>query len=727
MADVALLAALLLVGTLGLMTWLQFSNSYHAQSWMRHSHLVITDANNLVINIDKADAGRRGYLLSGRNDYLNSYDEAVGRIVSNQDQLQTLTIDNPVQQDRLRILAPLIQDKMQDLAQAVELRRHSDIAPSPRPASGDAGPQLTARIGRHLDTLIGEETRLLDLRRKASHRAVSQAMWLALSVSVIAIGLLAQSGYLMWRARQRSLLFETHRRVANTQMATAFDSINHGVGAFDADGRLVRWNMSFTTLLGVDASMMIEGTPYNAIAERATAIENDSMLETEYEIRRNPVGHLPGETVVFERRRAVDSRRFELRRTTPVDGGRVLTVTDITERVIADAMAAKSQRLLAVGQLTGGIAHDFNNLLAVIVGNLDLARPMLEPGHPVLTNIERAIWAAERGAALTVRLLAFARKQPLVPVPVIFSAMVADMTKVLRRTLSESIEIRVSSAPSLWPAMVDPAQVENVLLNLALNARDAMPDGGKLDIELANKVLDESYASTNADVVAGDYVMLAVSDNGCGMSPEVLARVFEPFFTTKEVDKGTGLGLAMVYGFAKQSGGHVKIYSEPNDGTTVRLYLPRAATDQLSPRSKPLHPSPEIPRGSATILLVEDEKGVREVVSAMLRNLGYQVLEAATGIEALEIFDSSPATINLLLTDVVLPGMRGDEVARRLNELQPDLPVLFMSGYTEKAVLRHGSFDEMTQLIAKPFQREQLARKVATVLKTADVDTAVVA
>ncbi len=423
-----------------------------------------------------------------------------------------------------------------------------------------------------------------------------------------------------------------------------------------------------------------------------------------------------GEPVVYGRTRAGDGRSFELRRTLMPNGGFVLTVADITERVRAEATTRDAQRLQAMGQLTGGIAHDFNNLLAVVLGNLELARPRLEAASPVLPRIERAIWGAKRGAALTQQLLAFARRQPLTPAPLDLSALLPDMVNLLRRTLGEHIEVRSVDAAGLWAAMADVAQVESALLNLALNARDAMPGGGRLTIELANKVLDEAYADRHHEVAPGDYVMLAVSDTGTGMTPDVLARAFEPFFTTKDPGQGTGLGLPMVFGFAKQSGGHINIYSEPGEGTTVRLYLPRAMGVALPAPHRAEAPL-DLPRGSATVLVVEDEPAVREVAASILRDLGYKVLEAADGTEALRLFGEVGAKVDLLLADIVLPGgMKGSEVARRLAEIRPALRVLFMSGYTENAIVHHGRLDDGVQLIGKPFPREQLARKVSEVL-----------
>jgi signal transduction histidine kinase len=273
------------------------------------------------------------------------------------------------------------------------------------------------------------------------------------------------------------------------------------------------------------------------------------------------------------------------------DGGFVLTVTDMTKRAQAEGVLREAQKMQAIGQLTGGIAHDFNNLLTVILGNLELIHTKPGDERAMLARIERATWAAQRGATLTAQLLAFARKQALAPAPIDLAAVMPDLIPLLRRTLGEHIEVRYVETAGLWPAMADPTQLESAVLNLALNARDAMPDGGRLTIELANKVLDHEYARAHAEVVSGDYAMLAVSDTGHGMPPDVIARVFEPFFTTKADGKGTGLGLAMVFGFVKQSGGHVKIYSEPGEGTTVRLYLPRSVTGAIQARQRGRLPS----------------------------------------------------------------------------------------------------------------------------------------
>jgi CheY-like chemotaxis protein len=368
-----------------------------------------------------------------------------------------------------------------------------------------------------------------------------------------------------------------------------------------------------------------------------------------------------------------------------------------------------------VGQLTGGVAHDFNNLLTIIIGGLEtIKRSRLDETARITRALDVALHAAERAAGLTTRLLAFSRRQPLQPIPTDLNLLVRNMTELLHRTLGEDVELEGVLAPRLWPAEVDQNQLEAAILNLAVNARDAMPGGGKLTLETTNTFLDDSYTETDAEVLPGQYVMISVSDSGSGMDKETLGRVFEPFFTTKELGRGTGLGLSMVYGFVKQSGGHVTIYSELGHGTTVRLYLPRllgdaaaqvVADEALSPRGN----------DSEAILVVEDNDDVRSNSVANLSELGYRVLEASNAEAGLALLRANPE-VALLFTDVVLPGDSGRVLADAAVGLRPDLKVLFTTGYSRNALTHHGRLDAGVQLISKPFTFDQLARKVRDVL-----------
>ncbi|MBA4100312.1 MAG: hypothetical protein C0484_26505 [Rhodospirillum sp.] len=402
---------------------------------------------------------------------------------------------------------------------------------------------------------------------------------------------------------------------------------------------------------------------------------------------------------------------------TDVNGKPIFTgfLRDVSAERQAEAQLRQAQKMDSVGQLTGGVAHDFNNLLTIVIGGLDLALGRVQ--GDVQSALEPALRAAERGAALVQRLLAFSRRQTLVPEEVDFNRLAAEMEDLLRRTLGEDIEIETKLSPQLWSALADKGQVENALLNLTVNARDAMPAGGKLTIETGNVQLDEDYAAHNSEISPGDYVMLAVTDTGKGMPPEVADRAFEPFFTTKEVGKGTGLGLSMIYGFAKQSGGHVKIYSEVDHGTTVRLYLPRqsaAAAAATATPAMPMHH--DHPRGGEMILVVEDDVDVRGFVVGHLRELGYRVAEAKDGPSALSTLNGS-TPIDLLLTDVVMPGgMTGRQLSDEAMRRRPDLKTLFISGYTEDSIVHQGKLDPGVNFLSKPFRRRDLALKVREAL-----------
>jgi PAS domain S-box-containing protein len=388
---------------------------------------------------------------------------------------------------------------------------------------------------------------------------------------------------------------------------------------------------------------------------------------------------------------------------------------DITVRKDTEAQLRQAQKMEAVGQLTGGVAHDFNNLLAVVLGNLDLIADILDHNHPASELIEKAIGAAERGANLTQRLLAFSRKQALQPEIIDCGNIINSIEELLRRTLGETIDIETSTVSDLWLCAADPSQLENSLLNLAINARDSMPRGGKLTIEVANAQLDDDYAAAQADVEPGEYVMVAVSDTGVGIPPNLLGRVFDPFFTTKQVGQGSGLGLSMVYGFAKQSGGHTAVYSEFGEGTTVKLYLPCSHESRTSsPRDVQTHAEPT--GRDETVLVVEDDPGVRTLTITLLGNLGYTVLEAGTAAAALAELERS-SHIDLVLTDVVLPeGMNGRELADEVRRRRPDSRILYMSGYTENAIDHQQRLDPTANLIQKPFRKRDLATKVRQAL-----------
>jgi signal transduction histidine kinase/ActR/RegA family two-component response regulator len=389
---------------------------------------------------------------------------------------------------------------------------------------------------------------------------------------------------------------------------------------------------------------------------------------------------------------------------------------EMAERAAAQAQLRQAQKMESLGQLTGGVAHDFNNMLAVIVGNLDILIRRAPPEDRRLAALaENALAAAHRASALTRSLLAFSRLQPLDPKPTDVNKCVSDITEMLRRSLGERISVETVLGGGLWHAYVDRPQLESALLNLAVNARDAMPDGGHLTVETSNASLDPVYAEGLIDVEPGQYVLLSVTDTGSGMSPEVLEKAFDPFFTTKGVGEGTGLGLSQVHGFLKQSRGHIRIYSETGVGTTVKLYLPRDRSGR--PAETPGRTAASIPIDQRfTVLVVEDDPGVRRIAVSAVRELGFGSLEAGTGAAALEHLKSHDG-VTVLLTDVVMPEMDGRQLAEAAVRLRPDLRVLYMTGYTRNAIVHNGALDANIHLITKPFTISDLDRELRRLLR----------
>ena len=480
----------------------------------------------------------------------------------------------------------------------------------------------------------------------------------------------------------------------------------------DFDSRLSAVNPAFTSTLGWREKDVI-GKSFLDL------VHPDDVQHTVQQVATLSSG---GHIYRFENRyRCKDGSYCSLSWTAVPDAGYIHAVgRDITTDLQqADAMRKteaalqQAQKMETIGKLTGGVAHDFNNLLQVISGNLQLLAPDVSEMPVSRRRVENALASVQRGAKLAASLLAFARKQPLEPKTVKVSRLITGMEDMLRRSLGEEIEIETVMSAGLWSTSIDIVQVENAILNLAINARDAMDGAGKLTIEVSNALLDAVYCSAHPDVAPGQYVMIAVSDTGGGMTPEVMSRAFDPFFSTKAEGKGTGLGLSMVYGLVKQSGGHVKIYSELGEGTTVKLYLPRSREAEDAYVALDTQP---VVGGTETVLVVEDDEAVRITVVEMLTQLGYRVLKAPDASAALHVIDSG-VPIDLLFTDVVMPGpLRSPELAKKAKERLPELAVLFTSGYTENAIVHGGRLDPGVELIGKPYTKENLARKIRHVL-----------
>jgi PAS domain S-box-containing protein len=501
-----------------------------------------------------------------------------------------------------------------------------------------------------------------------------------------------------------------------------YDEAPIGFHELDIKGRITRVNRRELQMLGYTAGEMLGKPIWNFFEEEDTTrkvilakLSGDVSFHNTFErtYRRKNGMTLP---VLLEDRVIQDKN------------GQIIgirsTVEDITERRRTEEALRKSeeqlrqwQRVEAIGRLAGGVAHDFNNLLMTIKGCSELLLNAFERRDPRREEVEEILKAADRATSLTRQLLAFGRRQVLQPQVLDLNSVVMNMDKMLRRLIGEDIQLITILDPGLWSVKVDPGMIEQVIMNLAVNSRDAMPHGGKLTIETSNVNHDEEYASRHVSVKPGHYTMLAVSDTGCGMDKESQSHLFEPFFTTKEKGKGSGLGLSTVYGIIKQSGGNIWAYSEPGQGTTFKIYLPRVEKSArvYKPKAKPA----VAPGGTETILLVEDEEAVRSMVSKVLQNKGYTVLEARHGNEAIGMSERYEGSINLMVTDVIMPQMSGRELAQRLAPLRPEMRVLYMSGYPDNTIIQHGVLEPGAAFLQKPFTIHSLELKVREVLDDA--------
>jgi signal transduction histidine kinase len=602
-----LLVSTLLAAAIVLATFWLGGRAESEDGWVRHTLAVRSELQLIQTLVLRAESSQRGFLVTGRDEYLAPFDPAGAELKNSLNRAAGLVSDNPQQMQALAALRQLLSRKLDELQRTIALRKAGRTEEALAVVDTDEGQHTMDAISNQLASMQGTEDRLLTERET---RAASFTFLLQLG-SVAVFLLICGTAALAAGFAKRSV---SAIRNANAQLSLA----------------------------------------------------NQSLLE------------------------------------------------QISEREKVERQLGQAQKMEAIGQLTGGIAHDFNNMLGVVIGALDLMRRRLKVDEfGIGSFIDVAMKAAERSATLTQRLLAFARQQPLAPEPVDANRMIADMSELLRSTLGEQVEIETVLAAGLWKTSVDPHRLESAIINVAINSRDAMPEGGKLTIETGNVYLDEAYCSQNAEVSPGQFVMIAVSDKGTGMTPEVAARAFDPFFTTKPAGKGTGLGLSQVFGFIKQSLGHIKIYSEPGTGTTVKIYLPRlrGAAGEVK------RVTPQVVNGNAgeIVLVVEDDPLMRRLSSDSLRELGYSVLESESAAGALAILGDSPL-VKLLFTDVVMPEMNGKKLADEALKRRPDLKVLFTTGYTRNAVVHGGVLDPDVNLISKPFTIQQLASKVRAVL-----------
>jgi signal transduction histidine kinase/CHASE3 domain sensor protein/ActR/RegA family two-component response regulator len=712
------------------------------------------------------ETGQRGFLITGDESYLQPYAEALVRIRTDGDRLLALAADRPSDAAKVAAVQRQINTKLNDLQSAIQARRHQGLDAARRisvtgrgkvamdslrriigdmeaereaelraqTAASNAGARsalATVAVLAGLALLLLTVTFVLvvrNVRESLRVQAVLRAEGLALEASVrdrtaelerTAVALESESAErrLAIESVQR-LNVDLGRRVSEFQ--TLLNVLPVGIAVADDPGcERLHGNEAFAAMLGSPGS---EGLAQPTAEPAAYRILRNGQPVSPAELPM-PRAVAAGRPVAGEEYDVVypDGRVMHLLvYAAPLfdEGGRargaVGAFLDVTAKRRAEEESLHAQKLQAIGQLAGGVAHDFNNILTAISSYTEFLLADLARGTPRRDDVVGIQEAAARAAALTQQLLAFGRKQVLQPTLIDLRELLDDTGRMLRRIIGEHINLSVIAGPILSPVLADRGQLSQVIVNLAVNARDAMPEGGRLTIEARDAPLSAEYADEHIAVTPGPYVLIAVSDTGQGMSPAVRARMFEPFFTTKPRGKGTGLGLSTVFGIVKQSGGHIFVYSEVGHGTTIKVYLPRAS--EAAAIESGSRPGPAATRGSETVLVVEDDEPVRRLARRALEGAGYTVLQAASPLEALDILARYNGPLDLLLTDVMMPELTGRQLADRLTASRPGLAVLFMSGYAEDAIVHHGRLDPDTDFLQKPFPPEALAQKVRAIL-----------
>ncbi len=687
-----------------------------------------------------AETGQRGFIITGEEKFLDSYRSGMSSFDDHLRRVKVLTRYNPTYAQRIAALESLINSRLSLLNKSLGIRKLQGFEAARETIRAGHGKEEMDKIRRIIAEMEKEQIAVLTQQIQAREEGTRFAIWINAIFVLLTVAVLVTSFHLIRRdvaarkkaqntldrffslsldmlciagfdgyfkrlnpAWERTLGFSVHELLSkpwldfihpDDQQSTIAEALNlrGGLETLSFENRYLCKDGSYRVLLWSASPSLHEGLIY------AAARDITYRKQAEEEIRELNAA-LGRQVVKREGQLEIAKQDLQL---------------EITERKSVEAQLLQSQKMEAIGRLAGGIAHDFNNLLTIITGFSDL---LLEiPGSDATTReyATEIRKAGERAALLTRQLLAFSRRQVLQPEVLDLNAVVSEVDSMLRRLIGEDIDLKTLLRPDLGRVRVDPGQVHQIFMNLAVNARDAMPRGGKLTIETANVELDSAYARSHAEVKPGPYVMLAMSDTGTGMDAETQSRIFEPFFTTKEKGKGTGLGLATVYGIVKQSGGNIWVYSEPGHGTTFKIYLPQV--DETEPTAAPPVTSEKPPAASETILLVEDEAGVRALARRVLESRGYTVLEAGRGEEALQVSETHTGPIHLLLTDVIMPGMSGRALADRLAPMHPGMKVLFMSGYTDNAVVHHGVLESGIAFVQKPFTPEALLRKVREIL-----------
>ena len=697
-----------------------------AQADVRDSIEVINSLNRIQSGLLDAETGQRGYILTGNPSYLEPYNRAAPNILADIRQLQQTAKAGGRDAAALTTLYQVVDQKLAELKEVIALKQKGEGDAATAKVREGTGKDLMDRARTLMASLFAMETRrLVDTRDYAVE--MDEILQVGIVGAVLVLILLAVFGLRAIR-QQFQELARTHAlaQAANQRFQLLVQGVtDYAIYLLDPQGNITNWNSGAVRINGYSEDEIVgrHFSEFYTAEDQAKEVPLRALATAASEGRYEAEGW----------RVRKDGTRFwasvVLDRISDAKGdvvGFAKITRDITERregqqrlEAAREQLYQSQKMDAVGQLTGGVAHDFNNLLTIIIGNLDGAKRALEAGtagtqERLARGIDQALNGAHRAARLTAHLLAFSRRQPLEPKVLDVNKLLRHLSTFLKPSLGEQVQLEVVGAGGVWQVEADETQLETAILNLALNARDAMPEGGKLTIEASNTFLDEIYCSRNAEVRPGQYVEISVTDNGVGMTGDVSSRAFEPFFTTKDTGQGTGLGLSQVYGFVKQIGGHVKIYSEPGHGTTVKIYLPRvkaAASAEVTDLQDVRMPAAP---GGESILVVEDDDDVRAFIAETLRELNYIVFRATDAPSALKILASE--RVDLMLTDVVLPGRNGRDLADEATAKRPGLRVLFMTGYSRNAIVHNGRLDQGVNMIQKPFTQAALAAKIRKLL-----------
>ncbi|MGZ5904453.1 MAG: response regulator [Reyranella sp.] len=678
----------------------------HSNSAARQQRLVVGSYETLalmrqaIIALQDTEIGQRAYLLSGEVADLQPYERSRLRIETELRQLEAAAASDADTMQQVREFRAAANEKLEQLNSTVTTYQLYGRDAALSFERTGAGRKTSDQLRQIANSFI-EGQRLLLARRLTMLRSEQDQSDIAgLLVMAGAFLCLIVGMYIVVRSASR--LEDTQRELGERSrlLQTTLESLQDPIFVIDPQGKVVAWNEPFVRFSGWDPIKQAALTRDHLLSDRLPAVRALlAPLKLDAEV--------PGLSQTV--RASYEGRDYEVSRGAMTGGGAVVRFVDITEKLRDEMALRQGQKMEATGQLTGGMAHDFNNILQVIQANLDLMKGAVNSNPAMLARLHAAAAAADRGARLTQQLLAFARRQPLVPQPTNVARLVTDLADLLRNSLGERIAMQLRVTDDPWNARIDPGQLENAILNLAINARDAMPEGGTVTVEVANATLDRRYAALHPDVTPGPYVMVAVDDTGTGMPPEVAAQAFDPFFTTKRDGKGTGLGLSMVYGFVRQSNGHIRIDSAIGQGTSVKLYLPRT----LDPVAETPAGAAHAPAGRERVLVVEDNDEVRHAVVDMLTGWGYRVVAAENPDVAAAILERD-AAFDLLFTDVVMPGsMSAIELAALAQRRRPEIAVLLTSGYARDLISEDRPDYPM---ITKPYRGEELMARLRSVL-----------